>query len=307
MSSEITPLFIFSLPRSGSTLLQRIIGASDKVQTLSEPWLLLPILGSYSEVNIYAEYGHSLYRKAFKDLMQSYPGGLNSYRKRINDFIVHVYSDLARDEAKYFLDKTPRYHLICDEIIEIFPEARFIFLWRNPEDVVQSIANTWYNGDWVTHPFEVDLFKGLKKLSQSYKNQAGNSNVLSMRYEDLTNPDSSEKEVQRLRDFLDINDISFDDQITLDGALGDKPVSKEKREQRKKNIINTMYRKTFLKQIIDNLSYEDWDLIGYDKESLTEGINAKKTFLPISFSDIISIVKVRFRKKIIWRSDDILY
>jgi hypothetical protein len=40
----INPIFIFSVSRSGSTLVQRVIAAHNGVATVSEPWILLPYL-----------------------------------------------------------------------------------------------------------------------------------------------------------------------------------------------------------------------------------------------------------------------
>lgn len=37
-------IFIVSQPRSGSTLLQRILSAHSQICTTSEPWLALPLL-----------------------------------------------------------------------------------------------------------------------------------------------------------------------------------------------------------------------------------------------------------------------
>jgi hypothetical protein len=44
MSARPTPLFLLSLPRSGSTLAQRILAAHGGIATTSEPWILLPYL-----------------------------------------------------------------------------------------------------------------------------------------------------------------------------------------------------------------------------------------------------------------------
>ena len=41
---SVTPVFIFSLPRSGSTLTQRVLTAHDGVASAAEPWVLLPLL-----------------------------------------------------------------------------------------------------------------------------------------------------------------------------------------------------------------------------------------------------------------------
>jgi len=51
----ITPIFIFSLPRSGSTLMERILATHPAVGTASEPWILLPFLYTRIRDGVYAE------------------------------------------------------------------------------------------------------------------------------------------------------------------------------------------------------------------------------------------------------------
>jgi len=48
-------IFILSLPRSGSTLLQRILGGHSQVHTVAEPWLMLNPLYALRETGIEAE------------------------------------------------------------------------------------------------------------------------------------------------------------------------------------------------------------------------------------------------------------
>ncbi|MBO6792752.1 MAG: sulfotransferase [Balneolaceae bacterium] len=305
--ADITPIFIFSLPRSGSTLLQRIIGASEKVCTTSEPWFLLPIIGSYSNVDMYSEFGHSIYRRAFKDLMDAYPDGLSKYRERIQEFSISVYNDFRTDKSVYFLDKTPRYHLICEEIMSVFPNAKFIFLWRNPEDVMLSIANTWYNSTWTTHPFEVDLKKGLNNLINTYLKNKHKENVLSLCYEDLVNPLKTDLEIKKIENILGINDLKFDTTIDLKGSLGDMPTNNKQRAARKKDIINTLYRKRYVKNILNQFSSDEWQNVGYNLNALLNNLDSRKVYLPISISDIVSILKTMIRKKFITSSESIIY
>ncbi|MFV1990599.1 MAG: sulfotransferase, partial [Acidimicrobiales bacterium] len=51
--SEIRPAFLLSLPRSGSTLLQRLLGAHSMVATVAEPWLLIPPLYALRDEGVY--------------------------------------------------------------------------------------------------------------------------------------------------------------------------------------------------------------------------------------------------------------
>ena len=70
--SKITPIFIFSLPRSGSTLLQKIIASSNEVSTSSEPWILLPLLYSQKEEGTLSEYSHKNAVLALNDIISSF-------------------------------------------------------------------------------------------------------------------------------------------------------------------------------------------------------------------------------------------
>jgi len=65
---EIKPIFVFSLPRSGSTLMQRILGSSTEISTVSEPWILLPLFYALKKEGVYAEYGHDVLVDAVEDL-----------------------------------------------------------------------------------------------------------------------------------------------------------------------------------------------------------------------------------------------
>ena len=41
---SVTPVFVMATPRSGSTLLQRVLTTYDEVGSTAEPWVLLPPL-----------------------------------------------------------------------------------------------------------------------------------------------------------------------------------------------------------------------------------------------------------------------
>jgi len=127
----MNPVFIFSLPRSGSTLTQKILASHNYISTTSEPWLLLPILSSFDEDMCYSKFGHKLASNAIRDFYINLPSGLCDYHSEIADFVRKLYTKASSEESIYFVDKTPIYYLVVETIIEIFPDAKFIFLWRN--------------------------------------------------------------------------------------------------------------------------------------------------------------------------------
>lgn len=53
-------IFLISLPRSGSTLTQKILGAHSAIYTRSEPWIMLNPLYSLKQEGIDAIYNKQL-------------------------------------------------------------------------------------------------------------------------------------------------------------------------------------------------------------------------------------------------------
>ncbi len=50
------------------------------------------------------------------------------------------------------LEKTPKNALRIPFFNALFPDARFVFLWREPEENISSILDAWRAGGWVTYP-----------------------------------------------------------------------------------------------------------------------------------------------------------
>lgn len=179
----IRPLFLLSLPRSGSTLVQRVLGAHPDIATAAEPWVLLPHTYATRAAGVYAEYGHALAARAIREFAASLPDGEETYRDELRAFVLRLYGHAAGGTGAYFLDKTPRYHFIADDLFSLFPDGKFVFLWRNPLAVVASSVETWGRGKWKIGRWRVDMFEGLANLVASRERHADTS--LSMRYEDL--------------------------------------------------------------------------------------------------------------------------
>ncbi|MGH8653133.1 MAG: sulfotransferase family protein [Gammaproteobacteria bacterium] len=179
----IRPIFLFSLPRSGSTLLQRIVAAHSLVHTASEPWLLLPHFYAQRRRGTIAEYSHTAAVFNIRKFCDQLPNGIDDYRDALRTFILDLYSRCCPPGKTHFLDKNPRYALIVDDLLATFPEGRFIFLWRNPLAVIGSnfeMFGHWPRSIYTNH---VDLRGGLDRLINA--SRAHESRVFVMRYEDL--------------------------------------------------------------------------------------------------------------------------
>lgn len=221
------PIFLFSPPRSGSTLLQRILSAQSDIASVAEPWLLLPLLYSIREDGVFAEYSHLQARSALMDFLKELPQGRNTYLQAVNKATSFLYAQAARNGERYFLDKTPRYALIANEILEAFPSAKVIFLWRNPLAIAASMVQTWGEGKWNLFRFNIDLYEGVARLVEGFQSNAGRS--LSVQYESLLlHP---ERELARISEYLTL-DISVDvlrnfSSVTYGGKMGDPTGTKQ--------------------------------------------------------------------------------
>jgi len=144
--SLISPLIIVAAPRSGSTLLFETLARSERLCSVGGEahWLV----------------------ENHRELRPGAPGvdsnrltadhATDSYRDSIIDQIVTrlVDSDgkpVDPDENRVFLEKTPKNALRIPFFDRIFPNARFVFLWRDPRENISSIIEAWRSGRFRTY------------------------------------------------------------------------------------------------------------------------------------------------------------
>ncbi len=142
-------IFLASQPRSGSTLLQRVLGAHDEIHTLAEPWIMLHPLYALRQGGIQTDYNAQLAYQGLEDFIDSLPGKRNDYVAGIRSMASLWYGKAIESSDKsIFLDKTPRYYYVIPELAEVFPEAKLVLLVRNPLAVLSSILKTWVGKNW---------------------------------------------------------------------------------------------------------------------------------------------------------------
>ena len=141
-------IFLISQPRSGSTLLQRILGGHPDIHTVSEPWLMLhPFYALRGTSGISTEYSTYPAHRALMNFLSTFDQGEELFFEGVRRMYGHFYEKaLDTSGSRYFLDKTPRYYLIIPELIQTFPKAKFIILLRNPLAVLSSMVKTRARG-----------------------------------------------------------------------------------------------------------------------------------------------------------------
>ena len=276
----ITPIFIFSLPRSGSTLVQRILATHPEVATASEPWILLPFLYTRRANGIYAEYAHRVAYKAIEDFCAGLPGGPSDYLREIRELVLRLYRARAHLDAKYFVDKTPRYVVISPEIVELFPDARFVFLWRNPLAIISSIIETWGAGRWNIYEFEFELFDGLENLIAARRHVG--PRACSVRFEELVGEGSGAREAlfRQLGLEFDAARTGRFSAIQLTGRMGDHVGSaryfrfSQEPVEGWKRTLGSPVRKMWCRHYLRWIGKERLTVMGYDLDTLLQELDS---------------------------------
>lgn len=141
-------IYLICQPRSGSTLLQHILGSHSEIHTLPEPWFMLHLAYGLRSTGLEAEYNAQYAYLALKGFLPRISGGEITYIDAVRNMAYSLYENaLLSSRKKYFLDKTARYYFIIPDLKRIFPDAKFIFLIRNPLAVLSSIVEVNFKGN----------------------------------------------------------------------------------------------------------------------------------------------------------------
>ena len=178
-------IFIISQPKAGSTLLQRILAGHKDIQTSAETWLMLHPTYGLRKTGIEADYNANWAATGVQEFLDNYADGAQTYVEGIRSFAETIYGRVLEKHGKLlFLDKTPRYTMIVDQLYELFPRARFIFLIRNPLAILKSELHTYVGEDWpVLSNFAPDLVAAPGRIVAA-RDILGDA-ALEVRYEDL--------------------------------------------------------------------------------------------------------------------------
>lgn len=322
--SKIKPIFLISLPRSGSTLLQRILSTSNKISTTAEPWILLPMTFMQKKEGTLTQYFHTTSQIAITDFINQLPNKQITFNQEVRSFILSLYKKQCIKNEIYFLDKTPRYYEIIKEINDIFPDAKFIFLFRNPISVFSSVIKTWGNNSFGNLFYHSrDLYEGQSLISQGYELIKEKS--LKINYENLIqNPSVVLKDLSEyLKVDLSEEILNEFSEYKMRGRMGDKTGTAKYKKidieplTKWKEIFNSSLRKRIAFTYINSLNESYLKIQGYDKAELLSNIQNIKTTRLSSFKDLQDILKYKiilkyhtnifFSKGIEWIKNKFLY
>jgi len=313
------PVFLISLPRSGSTLLQKLLATSLDVATTNEPWIALPIAYLRRHGGLAAEYWHATCANAIDDVVAQFPNKEEDFRELSRQFILGTYEKLSHGrEVRVFLDKTPRYYLISDFLAKTFPDALFVFLFRHPLDVMSSVLRTWHRDTFSPNLAgnAVDLWNGPNLLAQAFLATEGRN--IRIHYEDLVSDPMNV--LQRLIDFLDVripdNALEAYRRVELPGRFGD-PTKGEKYDgiapdsvDSWRHFVKNPYRKRFLRRYIRDLGDSVFTVFEISREDVLRQIDQTPNGFTGLGRDIVGLnwfwISVRLNRSILARGRNIV-
>jgi len=139
--TEISPIFILGMPRSGTTLCEQIIASHSKVTGAGE----LPHLIRISELKS----AYNLNSKAMDEFIKNTTDSSKILLEKKSQTYLNIIKKLSKGSS-YVTDKMPHHFVLIGYIKIIFPNAKIIYCKRDPIDNCFSL---------YTHKF-VDMAHG---------------------------------------------------------------------------------------------------------------------------------------------------
>jgi len=213
-------IFLIYLNRSGSTYLAGLLDRYDDIGVTPEARIPDGIVESSCNISDYGALNNFLSRLYNNHKFKSWEIDREKLKNKIlnhgdfpfkfKDVFSIILDEYFRDsKASVYIYKSP-YLFYISRIRERFPEARFLFIIRDPRAIYSSQKKTFDTDNRV--PMASDPIKSLiqfKLAYQIFRKYEHQEWFYSLRYEDLIlNPD---KEVQKVLSFFDVKSALSDD------------------------------------------------------------------------------------------------
>ncbi len=165
------PVFIVAAPRSGSTLLYETLAANDAFWTLGgEGHAHVERIASLNPRARDFDSNRLTADDADEDISEELRANYVLSLRRGKTLYADM--DCAPDSVR-FLEKTPKNALRIPFLKAVFPDAKFIFLHREPRANISAIIEAWRSGRFVTYkdlpgwdgpPWSLLLIPGWREL-----------------------------------------------------------------------------------------------------------------------------------------------
>lgn len=229
IDSDLKPIFIMGLPRSGTTLIESIISSNDQINQGGE-------IGAINKVF----YKENLIIKYDSEILNSEFGFDKDAFENLQKSILEQYNQSGINSSNgFFTDKSLENFLYIDLIYKIFPKAKFVYCKRNKSANLLGILKVFLPGLLWSHSISkiiriINLYDN--KLKNIISEKKINLKIIEL--EDFSNNPNKISE-----DLFDFLEIKWDQKI-LDNFFNNK--------QKIQTVSNLQVRKKISKH---NLNY----------------------------------------------------
>jgi tetratricopeptide (TPR) repeat protein len=198
-----TPIFVVGFMRSGTTLMEQILGSHPAVQAG----------GELLAASLMSEEAGRRFGKPVPDCLPLITGeaGQAELARSRNGYLDHVrHTGLDPDRPGFFTDKMPLNLLFLPLISMVFPESPVVHIRRNPMDCVFSnfVSNFGSVSPWA---YDLDVaaayFKGVMELADYFREN------LPMRYHELRYEDLVADPEPQIREVAEFVGLPWDDSM----------------------------------------------------------------------------------------------
>jgi tetratricopeptide (TPR) repeat protein len=190
--TQPTPIFIVGLPRTGTTLTDRIVSSHSKVESAGESQLLQMVLRGGTRAGNQVGITPAQIKAAAKRDPAAIAG----------DYLAAVRHRLG--EAPFFIEKLPENVLYLGFVAKSWPNARIVHLRRHPMDACFAM----YKQSYFRFAYSLDdlaeYYLAYDRLSRHWRKVLG-SRMIEVHYESLVTDQE-----QQTRDLLDKLGLAFE-------------------------------------------------------------------------------------------------
>ena len=193
------PIFIVGMPRTGTTLVERIVGSHSQVRSAGE-------LPNFSQVMAGMVNRLSAKKRATKKVAQTamVPASLLLDMRELGESYIESTRGITGD-TPHFIDKLPFNYLNIGLICLALPQAKIVHVTRDPMDTCYAVFKTLFQR---AYPFSYSLddlgryFIAYRKLMAHWRSVFP-GRMLEVGYETLVN--ETERESRRLVEFCGLD------------------------------------------------------------------------------------------------------
>ena len=184
VSSKIEPIFIFGIPRSGTTLVETIITSGDeKIYNAGENFILQKALQK-SQLN-----------KKLKESKDTIKIDVSFLKRNILNSYIKQFS--MKTEKLKFIDRTMTNFFFSEILLELFPNAKIINCKRNNfHNLIAIYQQCLNNLPWSHDVDDIKKYISIYNLKLKNLDKNYNKNILNIELKRLTEfPEETSKEI----------------------------------------------------------------------------------------------------------------